>query len=290
MPDCTVCNACPDRGRLERSQEVTQVCSNVRKFQTERFTIWRCPVCHSIHSKEDVDLQRYYQDYPLKQHRLDVWARAAYANRLQRLVNEGVTQEHSILDYGSGNGIFVSFLCRKGFLKATGYDRYVPEFADETILDRTYDVLVAQDVIEHDNKPNELITKWAGLLTSGGILCIGTPDAEQIDLSHPAKYSLSLHQPYHRHILSRRALIHMAEKAGLRTVKIYRRWYYDTVWPTINYRFLQTYIQKAGNVLDAAVEPPRIGLVLTSPLLLFYALFGYLFPPKNEMMVFFRRL
>jgi 2-polyprenyl-3-methyl-5-hydroxy-6-metoxy-1,4-benzoquinol methylase len=289
MSDCTVCNVCLDRGKLEHSKEVKKISSNVRKFQTEKFTVWRCPYCFSIHSKEDVALREYYKYYPLKQHKLDMWARAAYKNRIRRLVRNGMKKWHSILDYGCGKGLFVSFLREEGFTKTVGYDPYVPEFADETVLDRSYDIIVAQDVIEHDKDPGELMIRLARMLGPEGRLCIGTPDAERIDLLDAEKSALSLHQPYHRHILSKRALTGMGRNIGLTALSTYHRWYYDTVYPTINYRFLQTYIQKAGNVLDVAVEAPRIWLVLTSPLLLFYALFGYLFPLKTEMMVFFHR-
>ena len=42
---------------------------------------------------------------------------------------------------------------------------------------------------------------------------------------------------------------------------LYHRYYYDTLYPSVNYRFLQTYVKKAGNVLDVAFEPPKIALV-----------------------------
>jgi hypothetical protein len=48
------------------------------------------------------------------------------------------------------------------------------------------------------------------------------------------------------------------------------------------------YIQKTGGLLDAAVEPPRARLVLSSPDLLFFALFGYFFPLGDNMVVSFR--
>jgi hypothetical protein len=49
------------------------------------------------------------------------------------------------------------------------------------------------------------------------------------------------------------------------------------------------YIAKAGGMIDAAVEPPRPGLVLRSPRLIFYSLFGYFFPPRGNIIVSFRK-
>ena len=123
----------------------------------------------------------------------------------------------------------------------------------------------------------------------GGVLCIGTPDAAQIDLSDAETYALSLHQPYHRHILSEQALLALGREFNLEPLNIYHRFYYDTLVPTVNYRFLRSYVRRAGNVLDAAFEPPRLGMVIASPVLIFEALFGYLFPPRFEMMILFRR-
>ena len=289
MFDCTVCNVCTHAGRLEDSAEVKQVYSNVRKFQGDMFTIWRCCFCRSLHSKEEVDLAYYYKYYPLKEQKLDIWTRIAYKNYFNRIVKEGLKPEHEILDFGCGQGLFVSFLHEKGYRNAVGYDPYVAEFSDEGLLDKTYDIIIAQDVVEHVSDPKALMDQLMGRVRPGGILCIGTPNANRIDLSHPEKFALSLHQPYHRHILSENALIQLGLNIGLHVKKVYHRYYFDTPYPTLNYRFLQTYIRYAGNVFDVAFEAPRVGMVLTSPLLMFYAVFGYFFPPRAEMMVFFRR-
>jgi 2-polyprenyl-3-methyl-5-hydroxy-6-metoxy-1,4-benzoquinol methylase len=290
MVDCTICNICSNPGRLEDFSEVKQIYSNVRKFQTQKFTVWRCNSCKSLHSKETIDSIYYYQYYPtIKEHKLDVWTRIAFQNRLKRLLREGLKAEHKILDFGCGKGLFVTFLHKKGYVNVEGYDPYVAKFSNEELLDKTYDYVISQDVIEHVDEPRALMEQMIRCLGPGRILCIGTPNAEHIGLSYPEKFSLSLDQPYHRHILSERALLQLGTAMGLRTRRTYYRWYYDTLYPTVNYRFLKTYIYRTGNMLDAAFEPPRIGMVLTSPLLWFYAIFGYLFPPRTEMMVIFQR-
>ena len=69
---------------------------------------------------------------------------------------------------------------------------------------------------------------------------------------------------------------------------MYRRSFYDSLYPTVNSRFMWGYIARCG-VLDAVNEPPRPGLVWTSPALLFAALFGYFFPRGDNMLVTFRK-
>ena len=83
-------------------------------------------------------------------------------------------------------------------------------------------------------------------------------------------------------------LLALGREQGFVLAKIYRRSFYDSLFPTVNSRFLWRYLEKNG-LLDAAVEPPRTGLVLRSPDLLFFAFFGYFLPPGDWIMVSFRK-
>ncbi len=289
MAECETCNVCEDPGGFADASDVARVACNVRAFRNEMFTFWRCTNCQSLHCREDADLVRYYREYPVKGHALDFWARAAYANHLHRLSLAGLRPAMSVLDYGCGPGLLVRYLEERGFSAVKGYDAHVAEFSDKSVLSHQYDCVISQDVIEHADDPHAFLAELVRLLLPGGLLAIGTPNAAGIDLAKPELFSLSLHPPYHRHLLSEQALLAMAGKMGLTPVARYRRFYYDTLWPTVNYRFLRGYVRRAGNVLDAAFEPPRVGLVLMSPVLWFHALFGYFFPPRSEMMVLFRR-
>ena len=289
MAQCTRCDICQSTVAFTDASDVAQVPCNVRAFQTEVFTYWRCTACQSIHCLEDADLKRFYRDYPIKAHALDFWTRAAYANLLRRLAQAGLRPGNTVLDFGCGPGLLVRYLQERGFPHVSGYDPHVVEFADQATLARPHDMVIAQDVIEHAEDPRGFLADLVQLVTPGGLLSIGTPNAAGIDLTRPDLYSLSLHAPYHRHILSESALLDLGREFALAPVGRYHRFYYDTWWPTVNYRFLRAYVRRAGNVLDAAFEPPRVRLLFTSPGLWLDALFGYLFPPRSEMMVVFRR-
>lgn len=289
MTESIVCNVCERPGSLQQAKDRRRVACNVRAFSDEEFTIWRCDHCASLHCQEHVDLDRYYERYPVKAHRLDFWARLAYAEYLRRLSQAGVRPVDRVLDFGCGPGLLIQFLRQRGFAQVSGYDAHVAEFANETVLAQQYDVVISQDVIEHAEDPATFLAQLVGLVKSGCVLCIGTPNADGIDLSRPDEFSLSLHAPYHRHILSESALLRLASQLGLKPVAVHRRFYYDTLFPTVNFRFLKTYVRKAGNTLDAAFEEPKFGLVARSPALWFYAIAGYLFPPRSEMMIIFKR-
>lgn len=289
MARCETCNVCDAPGNFTDTNDVTQVSCNVRSFANDAFTFWRCKNCHSLHCREDADLSKYYLEYPIQGHALDFWTRAAYANIFTRLIRAGLQPEMSILDYGCSMGLLVRYLAKRGFSSVNGYDAYVHEYSNKKILNKEYDCVISQDVIEHAESPQEFLAEMVRLLVPGGLLAIGTPNAAAIDLAQPKTFSLSLHPPYHRHLLSEQALLAMATKLELTPVARYHRFYYDTLWPTVNYRFLRGYIGRSGNLLNAAFEPPRVSVVLTSPVLWFHALFGYFFPPRSEMMLLFRR-
>lgn len=69
-----------------------------------------------------------------------------------------------ILDFGCGNAFDVNFLSYLG-LDIVGYDKYNPEYKDESLLDKKYDVVVANyvlnvipDLEEHKQVINKLRT------------------------------------------------------------------------------------------------------------------------------------
>ncbi len=290
MATCLECNLCEEPGTLagasQAGAEVGKVPCNVREFSEDLFTLWRCTNCGSLHCAEDADLERYYDRYPLKRQKLSFSERVGYRNRWNLLKAQGLSSNARILDYGCGAGLFVDFLRREGVENATGYDTFVAKYSDSVRLNERYDAVVSYDVIEHSDEPREFFGSLARLVKPGGLLVIGTPNAENVSLQR--KGDPCLHVPYHRHILSERALLALGKEAGCEPSQVYERSFYDSLYPTVNSRFMWRYIQKTGGLLDAAVEPPRPGVVLKSPDLLFFALFGYFFPLGDNIVVSFR--
>jgi SAM-dependent methyltransferase len=286
MAECTRCTLCESPGTLAGAKEVGSVPCNVRRFHEHLFTLWRCTGCGSIHCAEDADLAAYYADYPLRFQKVGFGERVGYANRLRLLKRQGLRESDRILDYGCGAGLFVETLREKGLKNVFGYDAFVPAYRDPQRLLEQYDAVVSYDVIEHDDDPRDFMRRVALLVRPGGLLAIGTPNADHASIArkgHP-----TLHPPYHRHILSERILLALGREQGLEPAHIYRRSFYDSLYPTVNSRFLWSHVEKSG-LLDTAVEPPRAGPVLRSPALLFFAFFGYFLPPGDWILVSFRK-
>jgi SAM-dependent methyltransferase len=286
MASCTKCNLCEHPGTRSEAVEVGRVPCNVRRFQKDVFTLWRCTGCGSIHCEEDADLPLYYSDYPLKKQQMGFGERIGYRNRLQLLERQGFRRSDRILDYGCGAGLFVNFLRGNGLEHAFGYDPFVAAYGDPQTLQEPFDSVVSYDVIEHHDEPRTFLHSLTPLVRPGGLLVIGTPNADHVAIDHIG--DPSLHPPYHRHILSERMLLALGREQGMEPVHVYRRSFYDSLYPTVNSRFLWQYLRKSG-VLDTAVEPPRTDLVARSPRLLFLAFFGYFMPAHDYILATFRK-
>ena len=285
MSTCSICPFCSQPGTFESATEKRRIRSNVRAFREDYFTLWRCTGCESLHSLEDADLGRYYAQYPFKDHRLNFHMRCAYRNRVTSLRRLGVARNATILDYGCGAGLYVDFLRDRGFSEAAGYDPYIPRFADPRTLERHYDVVVSHDVIEHVDDAVTYLRTLARLVRPEGLLIIGTPNAEELTLEFQGVAPPELSQPYHRHIFSERALCMLAAREGFVPRAVSHRFYFDTVVPTVNTRFMWSYIESKGGFIDAAVEPPDAKFIFSSPRLLWHAVFGYLHRMPGNMVL-----
>jgi 2-polyprenyl-3-methyl-5-hydroxy-6-metoxy-1,4-benzoquinol methylase len=281
---CNICGAA-----RERDSESTRVRSNVRRFRDEDFEVWRCAACRSIHAAEPVDLAHYYAGYPIFAAALDWKLYVVYGSLLKRLRRAGLAHDQRILDYGCGSGLLVRFLNEQGYAGAVGYDEYAAGFHDAQRLAQRYDCVVCQDVIEHVDDPLALLSSFDSMLEPGGLISVGTPDAAALDLQRAEDYVHALHLPYHRHILSLAALVRAGQKLGWSLVRSYDTMYNNTLFPTMNPRFVLHYVRAHDDVFDLVAEPPRANLKLMTPASVFFALFGYFFDRHTDIQVIFRK-
>jgi 2-polyprenyl-3-methyl-5-hydroxy-6-metoxy-1,4-benzoquinol methylase len=260
---------------------------NLRNLRDERFHVWRCGTCESLHTFETVDLARYYREYKFDGGALDWTSRRLLRPHLARLERAGFRRDQSILDFGCGTGKFVQFLQENGYERACGYDAYSPKFKDPSLLEQRYDALFTQDVLEHAEDPWAMLRTFDRLLAPEGLIMIGTPNAAGIDPTKVERFVHSLHVPFHRHILSERALFDVGAKLGWTLVRFYRD-AYNTPYPCLNYRYALFYMASWDNTPDSLAQlKPNLRLVF-HPLAYFYALFGALVPPKSECQILFR--
>jgi 2-polyprenyl-3-methyl-5-hydroxy-6-metoxy-1,4-benzoquinol methylase len=280
-----ICGHAASSSAVERAD----VHSNVRAFRQELFSLWRCPGCASIHARDEVDLAHYYQAYAFHDLTVDWKLRVLYDNQIRRLARAGLRPGQTVLDYGCGGGHFVAHLNARGF-RAVGFDEYTERFADPSVLEQRYDLVHAQDVLEHVTEPNALLDRFDDLVAPGGVIAIGTPNASGIDLTRASAFEQPLHQPYHRHIFSTPALLSAAAQRGWKLLEHYRTMYANTPFPFLNVSFFSYYAGLLDNTLDCLAEPTRAGPLLQRlPVSLYWGLFGYFLAPDTDLMATFRR-
>jgi 2-polyprenyl-3-methyl-5-hydroxy-6-metoxy-1,4-benzoquinol methylase len=284
-----VCIVC-ERETPEERLQLTEVHSNVRAFRAEGFAFWRCAHCGSIHARDEVDLGHYYSKYPFHDLPSDWRLRVMYGAQLARLRRAGVEPSHRILDYGCGGGQFVEFLKSKGYTNVHGFDQYSARYGDRAVLDERYDCILSQDVVEHVPSPHGLLDEFNRLTKDGAVIALGTPNAAAIDLSHAESFVHTIHAPYHRHILSKAALVTAGERHGWKLDRFYPTMYSNTRFPFLNEAFYLYYTRVTDGTLDALMEPVRAGaLLLRAPLTLFFGLFGSWLSRGTDVMAVFRR-
>jgi len=282
------CQICNYETENPSSEELGAARGNTTRFKETLFRLWQCPRCKTIHSTGPVDFADIYKDYPLNRRRLDIFARHTLRNLLRRLVKAGLKKTDAILDYGCGNGILLQFLRANGYLNVSGFDPFVGEFS--TLPDTLFDCVVANDVIEHCPSPREMIADCLSKLKPGGILYVGTADAGGVRMDNLEPHIMRLHLPFHRVVMTQKSLNRLATSFPVELLFTYTRSYMDTLYPFANYRFLDEFNKALGHEMDRAFDPASAKVILQKPSLIFFVLFGYLFPSASEPAVVLKKL
>jgi 2-polyprenyl-3-methyl-5-hydroxy-6-metoxy-1,4-benzoquinol methylase len=257
--------------------EKARVRSNIARHRNDYFEVERCAACRSLSCEPVPDYAPYYSGYALRHmargRLVDEW----YGNILERLQRAGLEKQDTILDFGCGHGLLISYLRDQGYTRVNGYDPYTPEFAGQESLAAVYDLVLCIDVIEHDPEPRALLKTLSDRVKPGGLLCIGTPDAEFIDLSQPEKYIHYLHLSCHVHVLTSPVLDRMVcEELGLRRVASWDHWFMDSWIPGASPAFFERFMRVHGNDMESAFEQPRLTTFLSHPSLIYFLFFGWL--------------
>jgi SAM-dependent methyltransferase len=291
--DCSICNYRVEPN--DRSTFAMFPCS-IRAFKDEKFKVWRCPDCQTLHCLEVVNLDDYFAPYPNSQLELTWILKIVYRKLLSEFTEHGFSKENSLLDYGCGpNAPFVQYLQQRGFANTYGYDRYgsADGFGNLAVLDRgPFDYISMQYVIGHLEDPNPLLSELDSLLSPGGYVFIGTPNAANIDLNRPdlPDNYIAAHFPHQPHIYTRETLEALGRSHGWEPVDFFDRKFDDTPWFGLNHRAYNAYASLFDGSIDALVaDPLNLWKAFTSPKFLFYATFGYWLSTHAEMNVVFRK-
>lgn len=131
----------------------------------------RCNECGTIYTTDDIKhLILTENDNAAERNTIQ-----AHETRLRRL-----GQPEAVLDYGCGNGEFLTFLAMRN-IEAIGYDQgYIWPHG-------LFDAVTMIEVIEHLRDPREVLRECASLLGPNGVIYIETTFADSIsDISKSA--------------------------------------------------------------------------------------------------------
>ncbi len=262
----------------------SRVLGATRLLMNEYFTVWICQGCQSINAHETVDYKHIYENYPIQKQENNFFSKAIFSQQLKILKKIGLNKTHTIIDYGCGSGFFVKYLVNKGY-KAFGYEPYNSKFNSTTILSEQFDFVISQDVIEHVDDPHDFLDKLKGLSKKNTTIVVGTPYADHIDLDDRKDHVGSLHQPFHRFIVSKKQVPVLFEDKEWKISQVIEKYYLDTLIPFVNEQFLLSYFKAGGYVMDVGFEPLNFLNFITKPELILTGLFGGLFTRKQNLLI-----
>lgn len=153
---------------------------------------------------------------------------------LERLVPDFRSQR--ILDFGCTSGLFVQALKYAGAERAEGVDIIAELIAhgrskglaltldtDGTFLTRqprAFDVICANNVVEHLSDPGRVLGDLAGALQPGRYLCIGVPNLASLQIKIAREKSPIIDPPHHVHYFTPRSLRSFVERLGLQVLSV----------------------------------------------------------------------
>lgn len=148
--------------------------------------------------------------------------------RVNRLVKKG-----RILDIGCGRGLFLDIMKRDGWA-VTGAEfnketasyasevygiKVITESSIDTLYDESFDVITINHVLEHSQRPAELISECKRLLKRGGLLVIAIPNIFSLQASLGNKVWFHLDLPFHINHFSEKGLSLLLNKYSFRILK-----------------------------------------------------------------------
>jgi SAM-dependent methyltransferase len=139
-----------------------------------------------------------------------------------------------LLEIGCGNGNSLKFLQQIGWCvtgldfdseavanaKTKGLDVHLGQLKDQRFPDATFDAIVMSHVIEHVQRPRELLRACHRVLKKNGTLVVLTPNAEGFLHKYHQDSWRGLEPPRHLQIFTPRALEKISMDSGFRQNKL----------------------------------------------------------------------
>jgi SAM-dependent methyltransferase len=245
-PTCPACHSDATSTSVAAPQDLEYF-----KRRKDPVAIMRCLDCRSAfqhpwpsETETATFYDAAYQNYttssvPLLQ-ALNRWHSRRGARAFKRQF--GADPRLSVLDFGCGHGGFLASLLEEGYTDLTGFDvvstvsdavrkrvRVIDGFSSLARCGRTFDVIRLNHVIEHLTDLDGTMGLLRALMSAGGRLVGGTPNADHYTFRLMSKYWGPLHYPYHTILFSVKGLEAAAKRWGFRLISV-RETILTTAW------------------------------------------------------------
>lgn len=233
------CILCSNRGHFSR------VSAKLR--DSESHAVVRCGACGhcQISPLPDAEAEQEFYDSDRQTKNLDeridlaaLCRKKAHdtARRVRFLQERGFKPGASLLDVGSGYGIFLAEAWRRGYL-AVGVEiseerrKKAATLTQAPILNvnlmenaqelGSFNVITLFHVVEHLIRPRPLLSRLTGHLSAGGALLVEVPNLDDRMAKLCPRYRRFLWQRAHVSYFNPRGLRKVLEQSGYRRVEIY---------------------------------------------------------------------
>jgi len=187
---CPVCS--------DNKSDLHKFIFNVEADSNQIYQIRQCQNCYHTYTyfEHEVDIESYYdeKDYTVKDTKESVFfkiQKVEYDFVIEKL-RQRSSLPATLLDFGSGKGLFLKFAKEKGF-QVKGIESSVPRanyarehfnldintdyYIEGTTFDKKFNVLTMFHVLEHIHLSNNLLANLVeGNLLSGGTLVVEVPN------------------------------------------------------------------------------------------------------------------
>lgn len=218
------------------------------------FRIFRCSKCESIFvSGVEINDQYYKKYYPRGYYNenydskkplswiLDFLVRFSFKKKRDLILKnvQLVDKKWKILDIGCGNGAFLSKLDsskveRYGIeINKDGYETclskglrvYNQELTGIDFQDKKFDVVTLWHVLEHIEKPRELLNKIYQILKEDGILAFITPNTDSFGFRWGKENWFHLDAPRHLILYNQKNVSWLLGKSGFKIIGMKNEFY-----------------------------------------------------------------
>jgi len=151
--------------------QTCRLCQNTMDFyaNTRDRDYYRCPNCDSIQLSIQQLLPKDLEEKRYQLHNNDVndLGYQSFVSPITDYVFNKLESKHMGLDFGAGPGPVITKILRKHAYHIDLYDPYFHPQQD--LLDKTYDYIIACEVIEHFNQPKQTFDQLYALTKRHGL-------------------------------------------------------------------------------------------------------------------------